>query len=264
MIPKPERFCVVYADPGMEKKDSYRFCDWAERECKSAGIPFLRTDSESLYNDLLTAKTLGKKRLDKPPFWTKGEDGSCGKLQQSCTAYYKIEPIKRAIRNELFRVFGISTVRCGAGLSSGCVEQWIGFTADEGNRVESCVGSPRNAKSKYLRLGFPLVGMGLTKADVFDLYEDNGWEVPPRSMCNACPYHGLRSLKDMHDNRPDDWAQAVKVDEAVRDMSFVGVKNPCFVSETLIPLTQLAEIGFKLADPIRNDLAQCPSGACFI
>ncbi len=262
MIERPERFAVVCADPGMESHVSYRFAAWAKQQCANAGIPFLLADGPSLFTDLTELKTTNKTRLDTPPLWTKNSDGTTGQLMQGCTAHYKIAPIRRSLRDELYRQWAIPVGHRGdSALAEGCVEQWIGFTADEASRAQKLLEQPN---PKYMRFAFPLIGKGLTKADVVAIYEENEWPIPVRSMCNGCPYHGLRSLKEMHDERPTDWQQAVMIDEASRDLTQIAVNNPCYVSQTLIPLTELAARDFKLEDPIENDLAQCPSGACFV
>ena len=260
MIPRPKRFAVVEADPGMESFVSYQFSDWAAAECEKVGVPFIRAKGPNLYRDLVQLSSTKKTRLDTPPFWTANEDGKEGKLLQKCTAHYKIAPIRRAVRKELFRLFGIRP-NSNAGLSRGCVEQWIGFTADEQSRSDGLEAAKGPA---YCQCSYPLILRGLTKSDIVAIYLANGWPIPVRSMCNACPFHGLRSLKEMHDERPSDWLQAVEVDESVRDLTQIGVDRPCFVSRTLKSLLELAAMDFELPDAIENDLAQCPTGRCFI
>ncbi len=67
----------------------------------------------------------------------------------------------------------------------------------------------------------------------------------------------------MYENRPEDWPKAVAVDDAVRDMRHVGIKEEVYVSATLIPLRDLPSINFGAED---EDLTEhhCNSGACFI
>lgn len=74
------------------------------------------------------------------------------------------------------------------------------------------------------------------------------------------------NFKKMHDERPDEfWNQAVAVDDAIRDLFCVGVKDECFVSSTLIPLRTLAELDFILPDSAREEADQrCHSGHCFV
>lgn len=262
LIEKPKRFTVVGADPGMESTVSLDFRDGEARQiCKDSGIAFVIAGGPDLYRDLLGLKESKRTRLDNPPFWTKGEDGSVGQLIQKCTAHYKISPINRAVRRELKRIWGIPTGSAGnSALAPKSVERWIGFTADEQHRAD---GLLKSKHQQFVAFRFPLIEMGLTKSDVHDLYRLHGWRMPIMSICNGCPFHGLRMLKDKHDNRPSDWAEAVNTDEACRNLTQIGIKQPCYVSRTLIPLVELAKRGFELDDPIENDLAQCSSGVCF-
>jgi len=62
--------------------------------------------------------------------------------------------------------------------------------------------------------------------------------------------------------RYSDWEQAVAVDEAIRDLSCIGISDECYVSWTLIPLRVLAEMGFPEIDGEREAI-KCHSGHCF-
>ena len=46
----------------------------------------------------------------------------------------------------------------------------------------------------------------------------------------------------MHDERPDDWQQAVAVDNAVRDWRQIGVNDEVYVSKSLLPLEKVSAI----------------------
>jgi hypothetical protein len=262
-IQRPKRFAVIAADPGMESGVSIAFRDNEAAElCKAANIPFVVAQGPNLYRDVTTLKSTAKTRLDTPPLWTDNGDGTKGRLIQKCTDRYKIQPINRAVRRELYRTWGIPTNRKGdCALAAGSVVRWIGFTADEQGRADNLL---KSKYQKFVRFEFPLIDRGMSKSDVVAMYLEKSWRIPIRSMCNACPWHGLRSFKDMHDNRPNDWIQAVAVDEAGRDLTQIGVRNPCYVSQTLIPLTELAAMSFELPGVVENDLAQCDSGVCFV
>jgi len=262
MIEKPQRFSLVCADPGMESSVSMDFRDRDARQiCAAAGIGFVVAGGPDLYRDIQDAANGNKDRLDTPPFWTQNDDGTVGQLTQQCTREYKIRPMNRAVRRELLRIWGIPTGPKGnRAIAVGAVEQWIGFTADEQHRFDDLLKQPH---AKFTTFRCPLIELGLTKSDVVGMYKQRGWKMPIMSICNGCPFTGLRALKDKHDNRPDDWAQAVTIDESCRDLTSIGVKNPCYVSRTMIPLRELAEMNFELVDPIENDLAQCLSGVCF-
>jgi hypothetical protein len=77
-------------------------------------------------------------------------------------------------------------------------------------------------------------------AEIAAYYEDNGLKMPPRSVCNACFANSPEMYRGMRRDRPQDFAQAVAVDAAVRDMTSCGVEEDVFVSKTLKPIGEIA------------------------
>jgi hypothetical protein len=105
--------------------------------------------------------------------------------------------------------------------------------------------------------------MGIDKARAVGYYMQHGIEKPPRSVCVACFANGLSFLEDMYFNRPDDWDKAVAVDESIRDMSSVGIRQKAFVSSSLVPLKDLPDLNFKKGEDDYKD-HRCNSGVCFV
>jgi hypothetical protein len=286
-IPRPASFVVVRANPGMESAQTLEYAEGLERDAAAAGIEVRVAPGPNLYEDLVTIRS--RSRVDNPPFWTPAREPDqpseaqrrartvagqlewtpegfrpttpaplelpVGQLQQKCTTFYKIAPMDRVVREVLEERHGIA--RNNDRPPAGCVEKWIGYGLDELHRAST-------SKTKMVAFRYPLAEMGFTKARLLDWYRERGLPIPPPSHCNACFSQGLRALQDMHDHRPADWAQAVAVDDAVRDMTSVGVDRPVFVSRTLRPLRELAARGFQLDSPVETDLASCDSGACFL
>lgn len=253
-IEVPDNFLVLRADPGMENNETYRYARWMEGLCRDRGIDYRVADGPDLYEDLISLEEKDVDRLDNPPYWTKDEDGKIGKLRHKCTRKYKIAPMDRFIRKYLEKNFGIS--RKSTRLGEGRVEKWIGFSRDETQRIKP-------PSRKYIRFRYPLIDLGMTTEDVIQYYEDRNLPRPPRSVCNACFANGIDTFEEMYNNRPEDWEQAVEVDEAVRDLSAIGVEDEVFVSHTGKPLKQLAEEGFT--DSVEDkDEYSCDSGYCFV
>lgn len=253
-IKRPEQFVVLNADPGMENSATYAYNRDMFDLCKAEGIEAITAPGPSLYEDLVTLGTGDKTRIDNPPYWTQAENGKRGRLMQKCTAVYKIAPMDRVLRQLLHERFGISLVTRRPGI--GIVEKWIGFAFDEVYRMKP-------SSQQYINFAYPLIDLKLDRDAVNAYYTANGLPMPPRSVCNACFANGLETLREMHDNRPDDWQQAVRVDRAVRSLVQIGVKEPVFVSNTLLPLEQLAAQNFVLGDEKDQDNYSCDSGYCF-
>lgn len=255
-LPRPDPFIVLNANPGMENHLTYRYVNAMEDRCKAAGIPFLRV-ARNLYAELLALKGNGSNRFDTPPFWTKNRvTGKKGRLLQKCTGAYKIAPMDRAMRQWLYENLGVSRKTKRLGTDTVC--KWIGFSQDEWTRI-------KEEKRKYLCHEYPLIDRRMTKLDIAAYYLKNGIALPPRSVCNACFANDVGTFKEMHDNRPEDWAQAMAVDEAIRDLTQIGIVDECYVSSTLLPLRELAARGFKLdAKVVEQDSESCHSGHCFV
>lgn len=253
-IPRPENFYVINADPGMEDERSYHFVAVARERCKAVGIPFVTAAGPNLYTGLLALKESKAIRFDHPPYWVKNLNGKRGKLKQECTRHFKIEPMRRALREILAKDFRISRV-AKRGLPK--VETWIGFGADESGRVK------KHSGTKYIELRYPLIELDYTRAKVSGYYLRTGEPKPPRSVCVACFANGLAHFEDMYINRPNDWEKAVTIDESIRDLSPIGVKLPAFVSATLVPLKDLPDLDFMRGTPEGKE-HRCNSGVCFV
>lgn len=251
-IKRPENLLVVNADPGMENSQTYHYVRYMRDRCDEAGIVF-KTVKRDLFTELLEAVRGDATRFDFPPFWTKNRTtGKRGRLLQGCTQVYKIAPMDRVVRDFLYEKFGISRKSRRLGTDTVC--KWIGFSWDELTRI-------KEAKQKYIYFDYPLIKLRMTKADIKDYFSSIGKPLPPRSVCNACFANDVEYFKKMYHERPADWAQAVEVDEAIRDLSQFGMRDECYVSHTLIPLAELAERGFVVSD-VEPEL-QCHSGYCF-
>lgn len=253
-IRAPKHFVVLTADPGMENSDTYEYVRDMQQRCAEAGIGAVTVPGPNLYEDLVTLRTRKTDRLDQPPYWTKSGDGSEGRLQQKCTREYKIRPMDRYVRRLLRERFSLGE---RSQPPQGCVEKWIGFAYDEQARIKL-------PSAGYQTFAFPLVERRMDREAVEAYFRDHALPVPPRSVCNACFANGLDHLQRMYRERPDDWQKAVEVDEAVRDLSQIGIRDRVFVSATRVPLRELARRGFDVSDVRKDaDAYSCDSGYCF-
>ena len=255
LIPRPTNFIVLNADPGMENTQTYGIVTQYERECATAGIPFIRV-KRNLYAELLALKSSGARRFDTPPLWTRNrQTGKRGRLLQKCTQAYKIAPMDRAIRLWMETMFGVS--HRSKRLAAGTLIKWIGFSADEWHRI-------KEAKQKYIRFEYPLIDRNISSTDIVEYFIAAGRALPPRSVCNACFANDVAYLREMRARSPEDWMQAVKIDEAIRDLTQIGVKDECFVSSTLVPLRRMAELNFANLKDEPGAADGCHSGHCFV
>lgn len=252
-IEKPFRFLVLNADPGMEKRATREYNRMMRAKCAEAGIDFIRAPGGNLYYDIVNSASTGQTRIDNPPYWTRNEDGSSGKLRQKCTKEYKIAAMDRALRKYMAQKYSVS-----AGvLRPGFVEKWIGFTHDEWHR---CSESP----VQYIRLRFPLIELKETKSECVGYFLKNELPLPPPSVCVACFANGLETFKHMYEHEPEDWQIAVEVDNAVEQWKALGItEQEVFVSRSLVRLRDMPAMGFGEDDPEMAE-QHCNSGVCFL
>lgn len=262
-IERPENLIVLTADPRMENSLTYRHYDEMCKRMDAAGIEHYKVQGPSLKHDLLTSKDRHITRLDNPPYWTwdcktytKSGKKKVGQLTQKCTAHYKIAPMDRYIRRLLESRFGISAKSKRIG--EGIVKKLIGFSSDEEMRVKP-------SRQKYVTFAYPLIELGMTKRDVAQWYIDHGETIPPRSVCNACFANGAEHYRKMYEERPDEWLEAVAIDEAVRDSRHLGIVDQVYVFRGCIPLLELKERGFVYKETGTADAKDfsCDSGYCF-
>lgn len=245
-IPRPDPFLVVTADPGMEATATYKLVDAMEAQCLAAGLEFRRAQGPDLYRDIVE---MGPEtsRIDNPPYFTDNGAGTRGRLMQKCTKQYKIRPIQRAVRAEMARI-GISP-------RPNAVETWIGLSRNEVHRIK-----PPSVDYQYFR--YPLIEQGLTVGGVLDYFKARDLTTPARSMCNGCFAQGPAALRSMAVAAPQDFAQAVAVDEAIRDWTQLGIENPVYMSNTLRPVREIGES--NEADDPQMVMDFCDSGFCFV
>lgn len=252
-IPRPKNLIVLNADPGMENSETYRHVAMMMAECQRAGVEARTVSGPNLYQDILAVASGSKTRLDNPSFFTRAASGKKGRLRRCCTAYYKIAPMDREVRRVLQRRFGISAR--SRTLPQGIVEKWIGFSFEEQLRM-------RSPQQRYVRFRFPLIELQMSRRCVSEYFSERELPLPPRSICNACFAQRVDDYQEMHLNRPADWKQAVEVDRAVRDWTAIGVRDPVFVSDALVPLEELPDRGFPaVAESVGET---CESGYCFL
>ena len=199
ITPMPD--CAIFADTQSEPSGVYRHLDWLEKQ-----LPFLvhRVTAGSLRREILAA-TRGEQRIDaRPPFFL----SSGGMLNRQCTQDYKIIQINKKIRE----LVGLLPRQRGQKIVA--VHQWIGISTDEASRIKP-------SRHAWIRNRFPLIDSGMSRIDYLKWLVARGYPIPSKSACTFCPYHDNALWRELRDNDPESFADAVSVDHAIRD----GVKD---------------------------------------
>jgi hypothetical protein len=199
-LPQPD--VAIFADTGWEPRGVYEHLDRLEA---ALPYPVLRVSSGNLRDDVLSDST----RFAAVPFYVRNPDGSDGMGRRQCTSEYKLAPITRKVR-ELLGATAPDYRRVPRGKVA---EQWVGFSTDEVGRANR----QRDSQGvQYLTTRYPLLELGMSRTDCERWLRIRGWGATTKSACIGCPYHGNRAWRDLRDNRPDEWADAVAFDAALR------------------------------------------------
>jgi hypothetical protein len=209
---------AVFADTGWEPAHVYRHLDWLDAELGQAGMRVIRAHAGSLRVDLVEFAEGRGKGYASPPLYLRGDVSDQGMLRRQCTREYKVDVIARALRAE------------GYGPTSP-VEQWLGISLDE------AVQRMRPSRISWIRSRWPLVEKQVTRQGCIRWLEQAGYPVPGKSACIGCPYHSDAVWRDLRDNRPDEWTDAVEVDRAIRRLP--NVEGEAFLHRQRVPLDEV-------------------------
>lgn len=219
----PRADYAVFADTGREKTATMKMLRWLlQWKKKNGGIEIIIVKEKNLYQDLLSPEP--GRFASIPAYTTKGG----GMLRRQCTNEYKIEQVDKAIRN----LYGLD-----ARMWTRPTTIWKGITIDEVERVSI----PQEGWKTYL---YPFCGYQtqkvdsptMSRTDILAWYGRTGFPVPAKSSCVFCPYQSDAAWKELKETYPKDFADAVRVDEAIRNSTQKGITEPAFLHRSGTPL----------------------------
>jgi hypothetical protein len=213
---------AIFADTQAEPKAVYEWLDWLE---KRLPFPVHRVTAGNLREAALTPHTSAKGIVypkKSIPYHTLGLDGTRGMVpQRTCTRDYKIRPIGKKLRE----LAGVKR-----GTKSPAVCSWIGISLDEIQRAKP-------SREPWIECRWPLLEVRMTRRGCLDWLGRNGHPKPPKSACTFCPFRDDAGWREMKANAPDDFADAVSFDAAIRD--FGGrLKHHSYLHSSCVPLAE--------------------------
>ena len=219
ITPKPD--LVVFADPGWESEGTYQDLRQVMQDMKRFGIEIMVTAKGNIREDIYNGKHHNK-RFVSLPFFTLNQKGEKGMVRRQCTKEYKIEPVHKAIRAFLgYRPRQIIKQD---------VRLWLGISMDEIQRMKP-------SRAKWITHRFPLIEKEMTRLDCMNFMERNQIELPPKSSCIGCPFHDDYTWRDMKLNRPNEWAEALQMDDEIRQLP--RFKGQAFLHRSCVPLSEV-------------------------
>lgn len=168
---------VLFCDLGGEREWVYRQVDFLKNQCMRVEIPFYILRDKNLKEDYM--KNYGRKRVVTIPFWSVDENGRKGIMTRHCTIDYKIIQMQNFVR---WNLLGYRKGERTRPKDIQAHEMHIGFTYEEQQRIF-------DSKHKLFVNRFPMVEMGLVRADNY-AYVKERWGLETKgSACLFCPFH---------------------------------------------------------------------------
>lgn len=218
ITPMPD--CAIFADTGWEPAAVYNHLRWI---MSGNVLPFpVHIVSAGNIRENIVNGANGNRWASIPAFADSPEGP--GPIRRQCTKDYKVTPIRRKVR-ELLGIVGKRSPK------DPVVTQWIGISLDEAIRMKP-------SGEEWQRNRWPLIEHSMTRRDCLRWLERNGYPEPPKSACIGCPFHSDRKWRDMRDNDPASWSDAVEIDALIR-MGMRNMKNALYLHRSLKPLDEV-------------------------
>lgn len=161
-----------------------------------------------------------------------------GKLHAYCSNEWKRRVVDRYLRE----------TQCpGKGV------RWIGFSFEEKRRWRALHGISDGPWTTIC----PLVDLLVDSQTCVKIIESHGLPQPHRSSCFMCPNKRNNEWRDIRDNYPEEWAEAVRIDEEIRSNDEHG---GVWLHHDRVPL---ANADLDKEEP-REVTKNCTLGTCFI
>ena len=234
--PMPD--CAIFADTGWEPKAVYEHLDWLMAP-NVLPFPVFIVGPGNMRDNLLAAGR-GERWASIPAFARSVDrrgNVSVGMIRRQCTGDYKIEPIRRKVR-ELVQLTRKRSP------TFAVVEQWIGISFDEVIRMKP-------SREAWQRNRWPLIEERMTRRDCLAWLRERDYPDPPKSACIGCPFHDNSRWRAMRDHDEEAWRDAIDVDRAIRT-GIRGIRGEVYLHRSGVPLEE-ADLS-TLADHGQLDL----------
>lgn len=195
---------IVFADLGGEPDWVYDQVEFIRQACEKAGIRFvvLQTDLYGYY-----LERFGYAYTKSIPFWTLAPDGSKAKMKRACTLDFKIIKIQQYVK---YTMLGYKPRQRMRKEDIGQHEMHIGFSAEEKSR------SFESRNAMFVN-SFPLIEMGLERADNFQYILETWGLETKASACVFCPFHRNYFFYYLRKHHAENYSQLVTLDSVLEE-----------------------------------------------
>jgi hypothetical protein len=194
-LPKADH--AIFADTGWEPKAVYEQLDYLRGLLDEMKITFHQVSIGNIRDDALSGK-----RFATMPLFTRNAADEVGMVRRQCTNEYKIQPLL----NKQRELAGLAPRQRSKEVLVATI---LGISYDESQRM-------RDPSRTWLKNEYPLVDRKMTRADCVKYQKTHGFRASPRSACIGCPYKSDLEWRRLKDETPEEFADAVAFDEALR------------------------------------------------
>jgi hypothetical protein len=174
-----------------------------------------------------------------------GTNGAPG--TRRCTFQYKTAPITKRLRE------------LGATKAEPAV-LGIGFSTDEMQRIG------RTGESPFQHRVYPLIELGLSRADCLDVVREAGLPEPPKSSCWFCPFHRPAVWAEMRRDDPELFEAAAELEAKLNARRVQLGRDPVYLTRFGKPIREAIQPAqATLFGPGSSDheIETCDEGVCF-
>ena len=225
ITPRPD--VMIFADTGREPKEVMIHLTWMESEIKrltNGQMPLHIVSAGDIRSDHIQGINSTGQRFASMPLFTSGG----GLVRRQCTSEYKIQPVKKKTRELLGLKYRQRAPK------TAVVEQWIGISTDEVQRMKM-------SSDKFIQNRWPLIEQGMDRRACLAWFAKHYPErTLAKSACIGCPFHTNEEWRRIRDTTPDDWADAVEFDKAIRSNGTLkGMNEQQYSHRSCVPLDEV-------------------------
>jgi hypothetical protein len=154
-----------------------------------------------------------------------------GMIRRQCTKEYKIEVVEKVIRRVILGLAPRKQIPKGV-----MITQIFGISLDEKGRAERIVKNWQGRK--WSVPSFPLIELKMTRLDCIEFLKTRVPHKVERSACVFCPFKSASEWLATK-SKPEEWARAVEIDNALRIPGNVVNRNmdqAIYLHRSMIPL----------------------------
>lgn len=217
---------AIFANTGWESTETYAYLDWLEGQLP---FPVLRVSrpGKDLGEYVIESAGLPEKGRQHVPFFV---DEPVAMMAKQCSKEFKTRVVQAAMR----RILGLGYRERGP--KEPVVEQWLGMTTDELQRIST-------SEKRYLHHRYPLIELRMAKRDLYPWYEQRQLPIPPKSSCIFCPLQAPTRFRTTLAH-PVDGPRLIALDAAIRP-GFAGMTGSAYLTKHRKPI---AEVDLRSAE----------------